>query len=190
MVVACDFCVAVTVTFKVLYVFLIIKHASRKILHANVTPYPTAAWTLQQLREAIPSDHDYRFLIHDRDCIFSQPLDQSIRNLGLRVLKTPARTPQANAICERAIGSLRRGCLDFLIPLSENPLRRQIKAWVVHYNRGRPHMALGPDIPDPPAHLPVTPQTHRHRLPADRRVIAHPVLGGLHHEYALEKIAA
>ncbi len=190
MVVACDFCVAVTVTFKVLYVFLVIEHSSRKILHTNVTPHPTAAWTLQQRREAIPSDHGYRFLIHDRDSIFSQSLDQSIRNLGLRVLKTPARTPQANAICERAIGSLRRGCLDFLIPLSENHLRRQIKAWVAHYNQGRPHMALGPGIPDPPAQLPVIPQTHRHRLPADVRVIAHPVLGGLHHEYALEKIVA
>jgi hypothetical protein len=103
------------------------------------------------------------------------------------VLKTPPRTPQANAICERGIGSLRRDCLDFLIPLSENPLRRQIKAWVAHYNQGRPHMALGPGIPDPPAHLPVPPQAHRHRLPADVRVVAHPVLGGLHHEYTLEK---
>ena len=116
--------------------------------------------------------------------------DQSVRNLGLRILKTPPRTPRANAICERAIGSLRRGCLDFLIPLSENHLRQQTKTWVTHYNEARPHMALGPGIPDPPEHLPVNPQTHRHRLPADVRVVARPVLSGLHHEYGLEKIAA
>lgn len=82
---------------------------------------PTAHWTLQQLREAMPSDHIYRFLIHDRDCIFSQALDQSIGNLGLRVLKTPPRAPQVNAICERLLGTLRRECLDFIIPLWSTP---------------------------------------------------------------------
>ena len=156
-VVACDFCVAVTLTFRVLYVFIVIEHACRKILHTSVTANPTAAWTRQQLREAIPSDHAYHFLIHDRDSIFSCALDQSIRNLCLKVLKTPPRTPQANGICEQAIGNLRQGCLDFLIPLSENHLRGQIKAWIRHYNQSRPHMALGPGIPDPPVHLPVTP---------------------------------
>jgi transposase InsO family protein len=170
----------VTATFKILCVFVIIEHASRKILHTRVTAHHTAPWTLQQLREAIPSDHNYRFLIHDHDSIFSRSLDQLIRNLGLRMLKTPPRTPQANAICERAIGSLRCGRLDFLILLSENPLHRQIKAWVRHYNRGRPYMALGPGIPDPPPELPVAPQAHRHCLPADVRVVAQPVLGGLH----------
>ena len=83
---------------------MVIEHATRRMLHANVTAHPTAQWTLQQLREAIPSDHRYRFLMHDRDTIFSQHLDQSIRHLGLRVLKTPPRTPQANAICERVFG--------------------------------------------------------------------------------------
>jgi transposase InsO family protein len=118
-IVACDFCVVVTATFKTLYVFVVMEHASRRILHINVTKHPTVHWTMQQLREAIPADHGYRFLIHDRDCIFSQQLNQQARHLGLRILKTPARSPQANALCERLLGTLRRECVDFVIPLTE-----------------------------------------------------------------------
>jgi len=70
--VACDFCVVITSTFRILYVFVIIEHASRRLIHVNVTSHPTAQWTLQQFREAIPVDHEYRFLIHDRDSIFSK----------------------------------------------------------------------------------------------------------------------
>ena len=81
---SCDFCVVVTATFRLLYVFVVIEHQTRRIVHCNVTAHPTAAWTLQQLREAIPSDHGYRFLIHDRDGIFSPQLDQSITHMGLR----------------------------------------------------------------------------------------------------------
>jgi hypothetical protein len=112
-VVACDFCVVVTATYRLLNVFVIMEHTTRKILHANVTGQPTAAWTMQQLRAAIPVDHAYRFLIHDRDRIFSQQLDQQVHHLGLRVLKTPVHSPQANALCERLLGTLRRECLDF-----------------------------------------------------------------------------
>ena len=93
-IVACDFCVAVTASFRVLYIFVIIEHASRRLLHWNVTSNPTAAWTLQQLREAIASDHPYRFLVHDRDSTYTQALDTSIANLRLRVLKTPYRSPK------------------------------------------------------------------------------------------------
>jgi len=155
-IVACDFLTVVTATFKSLYVFVIIEHGTRKLLHTHVTDHPTAAWTQQQLREAIPSGHGYRFLIHDRDCIFSSQLDQSIAHMGLRVLRTPYRSPKANSLCERVIGTLRRECLDFLIPLTENHLCIVLKNWVTHYNQGRPHSSIGPGIPDPPAGLPVT----------------------------------
>jgi putative transposase len=189
-IVACDFCVAVTATFRFFSVFVVLEHATRRILHVNVTAHPTANWTLQQLREAIPSDHVYRFLIHDRDSIFSHALDQGICHLGLRVLKTPPHSPQANALCERLLGTLRRECLDFVIPLTENHLRRLLQEWVWHYNAGRPHMALGPGIPQPPASLPVPLQAHRDHLPTHLHVVVHPILGGLHHDYRLEAKAA
>jgi putative transposase len=185
-VVACDFCVVVTVTFRLLYVFVVMEHATRRILHANVTAHPTAAWTLQQLREAIPADHTYRFLIHDKDSIFSQHLDQGVCNLGLRVIKTPVWGAQANALCERLIGTLRRECLDFVIPLAENHLRRLLHEWATHYNEGRPHMSLGPGIPQPRSSLPALLCEHRHRWPKPYHVVVCPILGGLHHDYQLE----
>ena len=134
--------------------------------------------------------YSYRFLIHDRDAIFSQDLNRHVRNMGLRVLKTPPRAPQANALCERVLGTLRRECVDFVIPLTGNHLRRMLAEWVGHYNEGRPHMSLGPGIPQPPASLPVPLQAHRHKLPGHLRVVSRPILGGLHHEYRLEKKAA
>jgi transposase InsO family protein len=99
-------------------------------------------------REAIPGDHQCKFLIHDRDSIFSPSLDQELEGFGLRVLRTPVRSPQANAYCERLVGTIRRECLDFLIPLNESHLRVLLKEWVRHYNEGRPHMSLGPGIPE------------------------------------------
>jgi transposase InsO family protein len=189
-IIACDFCVVITVTFRLLYVFVVMEHATRRILHINVTAHPTAPWTRQQLREAIPSDHRYRFLIHDRDSIFSHQLDQSIGNLGLKVLKTPPQSPQANALCERLLGTLRRECVDFVIPLTEDHLGRLLTEWVRHYNTSRPHMSLGPGIPQPPPSLPVPLHAHRHRLSTPLRVVAHPILGGVHHDYRLEAQAA
>jgi putative transposase len=98
---------------------------TRRLVHFKVTSHPTAAWTLQQFREAINNDQGYRLLIHDRDSIYSQELDLAVGAMGVKLLKTAFRSPQANSHCERLIGSLRRECLDFLIPLSEGHLRRR-----------------------------------------------------------------
>src|SRR5215813_6674037 len=133
-IVACDFFVVVTAAFRTLYVFVIMELGTRRILNQNVTAHPTAEWALQQLREVLPGEHPYRFVIHDRDSIFSKALDQGVTDLGVRVLRTPVRAPLANAVCERLGGSLRRECLDFVIPFSERHLKMMVQQWVVHYN--------------------------------------------------------
>jgi putative transposase len=187
--VACDFFVVITAAFRALYVFVVMEIGSRQILHQNVTAHPTAEWTLQQFRDALPSGHPYRFLIHDRDSIFSQDVDQGLANMGVRVLRTPVRSPKANSACERLGGSLRRECVDLLIPFSEQHLRTTIRDWARHYNRGRPHSALGPGTPEPMSeHLPCN--EHRHSLPIGYGIVKRSVLGGLHHEYRLVKEAA
>ena len=187
---ACDFLVSVTAGFRVLYVFVVMEIGTRRILHFNVTAHPTAAWTLQQFREAIPSDHSYTFIIHDRDSIFSAELDKSLNSFGLKVLRTPVQSPKANAYCERLIGTIRRECLDYMIPLSEKHLRKVLREWVSHYNRGRPHASLGPEVPEPEPKSLFKAKRHRHELPPDCRIRAKDVLAGLHHEYSLEREAA
>ena len=191
-IVACDFLVAVTVRFQVLFVFLVMEVGSCRILHYNVTAHPTADWTLQQFREALPDDRPHQFLIHDRDSIFSSELDEELQtSFGLRVLRTPVRAPKANAYCERLVGTVRRECLDFMIPMSEGHLRRTLRPWVEHYNKGRPHSSLGPGMPEESAaRQPPTPRTHRHKLPPDCQIRAKDILCGLHHEYSWENCAA
>lgn len=129
-IVACDFLVSVTVTFRVVYVFVAIEVGSRRISHYNVTQHPTAEWTIQQFREFLAFDHPYRFLIHDRDNIFSANVDRALKDLGVRVLKTPIRFPKATAFCERLVGTIRRECLDYLIPVNERRLKTILKEFI------------------------------------------------------------
>jgi len=188
-IVACGFFASVTATFQVFYVFVAIEIGSRRILHCNVTDHPTAEWTRQQFREFVDGESGHRYVIHDRDTVFSAEVDEALKGFGLNVMKTPIRSPMASAFCERVIGTIRRACLDYLIPLSAPHLRRIVREFAAHYNRGRPHTALGPGFPEPiQATVPAGP--HRHRLPSGYRVAKTPVLGGLHHQYRLEKDVA
>jgi putative transposase len=190
-IVACDFFVAVTATFRMLYVFVVIEHGTRRLAHVNVTAHPSADWTLQQLRMVVGDEGGHRYLIHDRDKIFAKRLDDSIRALGVEVLRSPIASPKANSICERVIGTIRRECLDWMIPMSEAHLRSILKSWVEHYNQGRPHSRLGPGVPDPPRGIAVVAQSEsRHRLAVGALVLAKSVLGGLHHEYSIETASA
>jgi transposase InsO family protein len=188
-IIAADFLTVVTARFQFLYILVVMEVGTRKIIHVNVTTHPTAEWTLQQFREAIPCEHDYRFMIVDRDAKFSEDLRKSVRAIGVRVLRTPPLAPQANCYCERLIGTTRRDCLDLLIPLSEKHLRRLLCEWRDYYNRARPHSSLGPNVPEPANGLHVEPAPHRHQIPSGKRIVSRPVLGGLHHDYRLARAA-
>ena len=125
-----------TATFQRVYVFVILDIATRRIVHWNLTRHPTAEWTIQQFRNGLPIDGPYRFLMHDRDSIFAPAVDDALDAMSLRALKTPVRTPQANGYCERFIGTARRECLDWMIPLHERHLRRVLAEWMAHVPTG------------------------------------------------------
>jgi putative transposase len=129
-VLACDFFVVVTAIFQRLYVFVLLDISTRRIVHWNLTDHPRPEWTIQQFRNGLPLDGTYRFLVHDRDGIFAPAVDEALRSMSLQVLKTPVRAPQANAYCERFIGTARRECLDWVIPLNERHLRRTLAEWI------------------------------------------------------------
>ncbi len=186
---ACDFFVVVTAMFRSLYVFVILEVGTRRILHWSVTAHPTAEWTTQQFRMVMSGDSNHQFVIHDRDSIYSEGVDATLVAMGLTVLKTPVRAPQANAFCERLIGTIRRECLDFVIWFNERHVRIVLGQWVAHYNRGRPHASLGPGFPDPPSNR-EAPPVSGHRIRNGHYVLAEPVVGGLHHEYRLVALAA
>src|SRR5438876_2242940 len=146
---ACDFFVTVTATFRLLYVFIVVEHGTRRLAHLNVTPHPSANWTLQQLREVVGDTDNHKYLIHDRDAIFARHLDASIRALGLEVLRLPISSPKANSICERVIGTIRRECLDWMIAMSEAHLRSILRLWSTHLQPWAPSQRIGAWRPRP-----------------------------------------
>jgi len=172
---ACDFTVVHDLLFRPLYIFVIIELQTRRIVHAAVTRSPTDDWTAQQLREATPWGKGAEYLIRDRDSKYGPLFSSVAKSSGIKVLKTPVRAPKANAICERFIGSLRRGCLDHMLTLHSNQLHRTVRAYVDYYSRFRPHQGIGQRVPT----------QYRRTYPASSgRIIATPVLGGLHHAYS------
>jgi putative transposase len=173
---ACDFFCVPTVLFQSLHVFFVIRLANREVLHVAVTRHPTAEWAAQQIVECCAWDRaPPRFLIHDRDSRYGANFDRRVRGLGIRQVRTPFRSPRANAVAERWVRSARSECLDHLVVFSEANLRRVLSAYVTYYNRWRPHRSLGQAAPCGEARsLP------RQVCP---KIAAEPVLGGLHHIY-------
>jgi len=173
---ACDFLQVTDLFFRPLFAFFIIELKSRKVIHLNVTRSPTDPWVAQQLREATPYGQTPKYLIRDNDRKFGLSFARVATTTGIKVLRTPYRTPQANAVCERFLGSVRRECLDHFLVLHEKQLHRLLKEYILYFNQARPHQGLQQRIPDSPEHA--TPPLNQ-----PNKVVAVPVLGGLHHAY-------
>ncbi len=130
--VSVDFFTVPTIRFQVLYVFLVLAHDRRRIVHCNVTAHPTAEWTAQQLRDAFPWNNVPRYLLHDRDRIFGTQFRANVDAMGIEDVRTAPRSPWQRAYVERVIGSTRRECLDHVIVLNEVSLRRTITAYLAY----------------------------------------------------------
>jgi putative transposase len=170
---ACDFLTITDLFFGQLYAFIIMEHSSRRIVHFGVTRHPTDEWTAQQLREATPNDQKPKYLIRDNDRKFGPVFEQVAAARGIEVLKTPIAAPKANALCERLMGTLRRECLDHFFILGEAHLKRILKEYVKYYNQQRPHQGIEQQLPEPGSTKSLS----------TGKVLAFPVLGGLHHSY-------
>jgi putative transposase len=171
--VSVDFFVVPTIRFQILYVFLVLAHDRRRILHFAVTAHPTAEWTAQQLREAFPWDSAPRYLLRDRDRIFGKAFVDQVRAMGIKQVLSAPRSPWQRAYVERLIGTVRRECLDHLIVFNERSLHRHLQSFIAYYHGTRTHLGLQKDSPEP---RPIQP-------PEVGPIIAIPVLGGLHHRY-------
>jgi len=172
-IVAIDFFVVPTLTFCLLFVFVVLRHDRRELLHINVTDHPTAVWTTQQIIEAFPDDSAPRFLLRDRDAIYGEEFARRVKRMGIHEVRIAPRAPWQNPFVERVIGSLRRECLDHFLILSEAHLRRLLRAYGAYYNTTRPHQSLDNNSPQPRVIEP----------PPCGRIIAIPQVGGLHHRY-------
>jgi putative transposase len=172
-VVSVDFFTVPTIRFQILYVFLVLAHDRRRILHVAVTAHPTAMWTAQQLREAFPWDSGPQYLLRDRDRIFGHEFTEQLKHLGIREVLGAPRVPQQRAYIERVIGTIRRECLDHLIVFDQASLLLHLKSFLTYYHETLTHLSLEKDTP---AHRPV-------REPASGGVVAIPQVGGLHHRY-------
>jgi putative transposase len=171
--VALDFFVVPTVTFRVLFVLVILAHDRRRIVHFNVTESPTAQWTTQQVVKAFPWNTVPRYLLRDRDCIYSTAFRQRVKHLGIKEVVIAPKSPWQNPYVERLIGSIRRECLDHVIILHECHLKHLLASYFAYYQRWRTHLALDMDCPESRAIEP----------PECGKVMAVSEVGGLHHHY-------
>jgi putative transposase len=170
-----DFFTVHTVWFEVLFVFIVLVHDRRRIVHFNVTAHPTAEWTAQQMLEAFPFDTAPRYLLRDRDRTYGQEFRKQVSVMNIKEVLSAPRSPWQRAYVERVIGSIRRECLDHLIVLNQESLRRTFRSYLSYYHRSRLHLSLERDTPE------------SRPVQSIGRVVAFPEVGGLHHRY--ERVA-
>jgi transposase InsO family protein len=168
-----DFFTVPTATSRVLFVFVVLAHERRRIVHINVTAHPTAAWTAQQLREAWPWDTAPRFVIRDRDAVYGPDPRSILQQMGIEDVLTAPLCPWQNRFVERVSGSLRRECLDHIIVWNERSLCRHLECYLAYYHDWRTHLSLDKDAPARRTAQP----------PAGGTIVPVPHLGGLHHHY-------
>jgi transposase InsO family protein len=177
---AMDFFVVPTVRFRLLYVWFVIDHGRRRIIHFDVTANPTAPWVIQQLREAFPDDSAPHYLIFDNDSIFSDEVTEAIRSLGTESKRTAFRSPWQNGLAERWVGTCKREIIDHIIVINEDHLRRILRDYVDYYNADRVHTVIR-DAPDRRA--------IEARPSPGAEVVGHERVGGLHHRYSWKEAA-
>jgi transposase InsO family protein len=137
-----------TMTFRVLFCLVVLRHDRRRVLHFNVTEHPTAQWAAQQLVEAFSEGVSARYLLRDRDRIYGDYFRQRVRGLGLKEVLSAPRSPWQNGYVERLIGSIRRECLDHVVVVNEQHLRRILRSYFNYYHRTRTHLSVKKDAPD------------------------------------------
>jgi len=171
--VSIDFFVVPTATFRILYVFLVLEQKRRRIVYFNVTDGPSVQWTGQQLVNAFPYDSAPKYVIWDRDKMYGANFVARVRAMGIEQVLTAPQSPWQNPYCERVIGTLRRDCLDHVIVLTEQHLRRILRNYLEYYHGSRTHLALDKDAPE----------IRTRESPDGGKVVALPMVGGLHHRY-------
>jgi putative transposase len=169
--VSVDFFTVPTISFHILYVFIALGHNRRRILHFNVTEHPTAVWTAQQILESFPFDSAPRYLLRNNDRIYGCEFRRQLEVMSIREVRTSFRSPWQNAFVERVIGSIRRECLDHVIVVNEESLRRVLRSYIGYYHASRLHLSLEKDSPTPRA------------VQCVGNIVAIPQVGGLHHRY-------
>jgi len=171
--VSIDFFTVPTARLRVLFVFVVLAHDRRRVLHFNVTEHPTAAWTAQQIVDAFPDDSAPSYLLRDRDSVYGHVFRQRVKGMGVAEVLTAPQSPWQNPFAERLIGSIRRECLNHVLVLGERHLRRILTGYFGYYHQARTHLSLAKDTPDV-----------RLVEPASAgRIVELPEVGGLHHRY-------
>jgi putative transposase len=170
-----DFFTVHTVWFEILFVFIVLAHDRRRVVHFNVTAHPTAGWTAQQMLEAFPFDTAPKYLLRDRDGIYGHEFRNQVEVMNITEVLSAPRSPWQRAYVERLIGSVRRECLDHVIIFDEDSLRRTLHSYFSYYHRSRLHLSLDKDSPD------------SRPVQSIGSIAAFPEVGGLHHRY--ERVA-